>query len=350
MLPDWVERDVDLRARHTLALPASCALFTKIDSIERLAAVGAHPELAAQRRFVLGGGSNVLLGEHFDGLVLHIAIGGRELIGEDDDAWYVRAGGGESWSDFVDWTLAQGWPGLENLSAIPGSVGAAPIQNIGAYGREVGELIDTVDTYDLKSGLARRFTRADCRFAYRDSVFKQQGWQRDGSVVVTHVVFRLPKRWRALTAYAGVRDELAARSVDPAAADATQIGAAITALRARKLPDPATLPNAGSFFHNPVVDAVQAARLAAGHPGMPQHAQGDGSVKLAAGWLIERAGWKGRQLGRVGMYERQALVLVNHGGATAADVAALAATVIADVRRLFAVELKIEPVIPSAGT
>ena len=351
MLPDWIQRDVELAALNTLALPARAALFGRIDAVSQLAEVRAHPLLRGQRRFVLGGGSNVLLGGgdggsggDFDGLLLQMALRGRALIGEDDEARYVRAGAGESWPDFVDWTLAQGWPGLENLALIPGTVGAAPIQNIGAYGIEVGERLHSLTAFDFASGETQSFTRADCRFAYRDSVFKQQGWHRDGRIVVTDVTFRLPKRWQPRLDYAGLREQLARQGV--LAPDASQVAAAVVALRRRKLPDPATLPNAGSFFHNPIVDAAQARRLAGEFAGMPQHVQADGSVKLAAGWLIERAGWKGRRLGPVGMYEQQALVLVNHGGARAADLAALATAVAGDVRRLFGVELCIEPVAP----
>lgn len=347
MFPDWIRTGVELAGFNTLALSARAALFGRVDSASRLDEVCAHPVLRDARRFVLGGGSNVVLGGstgEFDGLLLQIALRGRELLGEDDEARYVRAGAGESWPDFVDWTLAQGWPGLENLALIPGTVGAAPIQNIGAYGVEVGERLHSLSAYDFASGETHRFTRADCRFAYRDSVFKQQGWHRDGRLVVTEVIFRLPKRWQPVLDYAGLREQLAGRHAGEP--DARQVAAAVVALRQSKLPDPAALPNAGSFFHNPIVSAAQAARLAGEFPGMPQHVQADGSVKIAAGWLIERAGWKGRRLGPVGMYEKQALVLVNHGGARAGDVAALAAAVSADVHRQFGVSLAIEPVAP----
>ena len=347
MLADWIRADVDLGKLNSLALPARAALFGRIESARQIAEVSTNSALMSRRRFVLGGGSNVLLGGgsgEFDGLVLQVALRGRELAGEDADAYYVRAAGGESWPDFVDWTLKQGWPGLENLALIPGTVGAAPIQNIGAYGIEVGDRIHSLTAFDLRRGEWRSFSRADCRFAYRDSVFKREGWHRDGSLVVSEVVFRLPKRWQALLGYAGIGEELARQAV--ANPDARQVAAAVVALRRRKLPDPASLPNAGSFFHNPVVDAAHADRLARDYPDLPRYAQADGTVKLAAGWLIERAGWKGRRLGPVGMYAQQALVLVNHGDATAADVAALAHAVTSEVERLFGVALCIEPVTP----
>jgi UDP-N-acetylmuramate dehydrogenase len=329
--------NVSLAAFNTLALPGRAARYARIASAEQLTAVSG-------RRFVLGGGSNLALTGDFDGLVLHVAIPGRSLIGEDAEAWYVRAGAGENWHDFVQWTLARGWPGLENLSLIPGTAGAAPIQNIGAYGLEVSERFHSLDAFDTESGESVRLDRAACRFGYRDSVFRQEGWHLAGRFVITGLTFRLPKSWQAVVTYDEVAAELAARRI--AAPDARRIADAIIALRRRKLPDPARLPNAGSFFRNPVVDAKTARRLLAAHPGLPCHPLPDGRVKLAAAWLIEQAGWKGRDLGPVGMYEKQALVLVNRGGATGADVLALMRAVQRDVRGKFGVDLAPEPVFP----
>ena len=339
MLPNFVERDVDLASRNTLALPGRAALYARISAAGQLA------QLAGKipgRGFILGGGSNLLLTGDYDGLLLQMAITGRELAGEDGDAWYVRAGAGESWHEFVDWTLAQGWPGLENLALIPGTVGAAPVQNIGAYGSEAGERIHSLLACDTRSGETLRFDREQCRFGYRDSVFKHNGDHLDARYAITEVTFRLPKSWRPVTRYGEVEAELAAREI--ASPDARQIFDAIVAIRQRKLPDPAQLPNAGSFFHNPLVDAATAQRLLAAHPGLPCYAQPDGRSKLAAGWLIERAGWKGRDLGPVGMFEKQALVLVNRGGATGSDVVALMRAVQRDVRAQFGVDLTPEPV------
>ncbi len=334
---------VDLTSANTLALPGHAALFAEITAAHQLTEFAGR---TASRCFMLGAGSNLVLTGDFDGLVLHMAITGRELAGEDAEAWYVRAGAGENWHDFVQWTLAQGWPGLENLSLIPGTVGAAPIQNIGAYGLELAERFHSLVALDMHSGEAVRFDGKACRFGYRDSVFKQEGWHLEGRFAITEVTFRLPKAWQALTRYRDVADELASRNiVDP---DAQQVAAAVVAIRQRKLPDPALIPNAGSFFHNPVVDVVIADRLLAAHPGMPCYPQTDGRRKLAAGWLIEQAGWKGRYLGPVGMYEKQALVLVNRGGGTAADVAKLMQAVQRDVREKFGVELTPEPIILGA--
>lgn len=336
--PAFVETEVDLSQRTTLALPGKAAWFAAITSTTQLEALVGGPD----RRFVLGGGSNLVLTGDFDGLLLHLKIPGRALIDEDADAWYVRAGAGESWHEFVMWTLAQGWPGLENLALIPGSVGAAPIQNIGAYGLEVGERIEAVNAIDMNTGERRLFRQSDCRFGYRDSLFKQHGWHLDGRWVITDVTFRLPKQWQALTRYADLNTELG--TVGQPAARALDVANAVIAIRRRKLPDPAQLPNAGSFFQNPVVDAACADRLHATHPDMPRYAQADGRVKLAAGWLIENAGWKGRRLGAVGMYQNQALVLVNHGHARGSDVVALMQAVQADVLSTFGVPLVPEPI------
>ena len=341
-LPDFVEREADLSRRNTLALPGHAALYARITAAEQLAALSECYAPGDRRCFVLGGGSNLVLTNDVDGLVLHMAIAGRTLAAEDADAWYVRAGAGENWHDFVQWTLAQGWPGLENLSLIPGTVGAAPIQNIGAYGFEAGERLHALTAFDLQTGRSARFDQAACRFGYRDSVFKQEGWHLDGRIVITDVTFRLPKRWQPRISYADITNELAPREI--VTPNAQQIAAAVIAVRQRKLPDPAHTPNTGSFFHNPVVEAATAERLLAKHPTLPHFPQPDGRMKLAAGWLIEHAGWKGRDLGPVGMYEKQALVLVNHGGATGADVIALMQAVQHDVRKQFGVDLTPEPV------
>lgn len=337
-----LQADADLRPFNTLALPARAAWLATLAAPEQLPALRADARCAGRPRLVLGGGSNLVLCGDLDALVLRVALAGRALAGEDAGARYVRAGAGENWHDFVQWTLACGWPGLENLALIPGSVGAAPIQNIGAYGLEAGERIAWVEAFDFASGETRRFDAADCRFGYRDSVFKQQGWHLDGRFVITGVTFRLPRQWAPRTGYAELARELEAQEL--AAPTPQQVADAVTAIRRRKLPDPAVLPNAGSFFQNPIVDAALAATLRAAHPTLPCYAQADGRVKLAAGWLIEQAGWKGRDLGPVGMYEKQALVLVNRGGARGADVLALARAVQADVRRRFGVELEPEPV------
>ncbi|MDP5239333.1 UDP-N-acetylmuramate dehydrogenase [Uliginosibacterium sp. 31-16] len=332
------QTDVSLAPFNTFGLPGTAKRYADIRSASQLVKLVRSGELNGDRVVILGGGSNVLLSGDIDGTVLHIRIPGRELIGGDDDYHFVRAGAGENWHEFVRWTLTMGWPGLENLSLIPGTVGAAPVQNIGAYGLEVCERFMILEAVDLKSGALMSFDFKDCHFGYRDSMFKHEG---AGRFVITSVTFRLPKRWTALTRYVDVARELATRGIiDPKPLDVSDT---IMAVRSRKLPDPAQIGNVGSFFKNPVVDARHYAELLATFPEIPSYKQIDGSVKIAAGWLIDQAGWKGRALGQVGMYEHQALVMVNHGGATGQDVLRLAAAVRRDVNDRFGVSLEMEP-------
>jgi UDP-N-acetylmuramate dehydrogenase len=340
MPADLLRRNVPLHGLNSFGLPAHAGCFTAIDAPAQLADLMNRPEWASLPRFVLGGGSNLVLTGDFAGLVLQVRIAGREQVSEDADAWMVRAGAGENWHDFVCWTLEQGWPGLENLALIPGTVGAAPIQNIGAYGLEMAERFQYLEAVDLETGERVTFDRAACRFDYRDSVFKREA---AGRYLITAVTFRLPKRWQPVTRYADLARELEARQI--VSPTARQIAAAIVAIRSRKLPDPARIGNAGSFFKNPRVDVTTFAVLADRYPDLPHYPQPDGTVKLAAGWLIERCGWKGQTLGPVGVYERQALVLINRGGANGADVLRLARAIQASVQTEFEVELETEPVV-----
>ncbi|MDR2164594.1 MAG: UDP-N-acetylmuramate dehydrogenase [Zoogloeaceae bacterium] len=341
---DFLQPQADLSARNTLALPARAKWLATVTQTGQLAVLATHPEFRSLPRLALGCGSNLVFSGDFQGTMIAIALKGREYLRADDTAHYVAAAAGENWHDFVQWTLAQGWPGLENLVHIPGTVGAAPIQNIGAYGMEAGSLIDSLEVADMATGgEIRRFAATDCAFGYRQSIFKREGWHRTGRCVITRVIFRLPKHWQPHTAYGEVAAELARAGVTRP--DPLQMAATIADLRRRKLPDPATLPNAGSFFQNPVVSAEFAAALASAHPDLPRHPQPDGNVKLSAGWLIEQVGWKGRNLGRVGMYEKQALILVNRGGANGRDVLNLGRAVREAVFARFGVQLVPEPVI-----
>jgi len=338
-----VQTDADLTALNTFGLPARAGHLLRVRSVEEArqarAFIKDRPEGVSGLSLILGGGSNLVLrGEPLD-TVLKVEIPGRNKLGETESAILVEAGAGENWHDFVRWTLDQGWPGLENLSLIPGTVGAAPVQNIGAYGLEVAERIDTLDALDLVSGERERFDAAACRFGYRDSVFKQQ----PGRWLITTVRFRLPRRWQPLTRYGELARELAENGLD--APTPRQVSDAVIALRQRKLPNPAELGNAGSFFKNPVIDAGQCAALLAAHPALPHHPQPDGREKLSAGWLIEQCGWKGRRLGPAGCHAQHALILVNHGGATGADILRLAANIQNDVLGRFGVELEPEPVL-----
>jgi UDP-N-acetylmuramate dehydrogenase len=334
-----VQHNYSLRHLNTFGVAASAQAYLPVSNAAQLEQVRQDATLAALPRLVLGGGSNILLTRDFPGLVLHMGIKGIEIVGEDETATYVRAAAGENWHQFVLWTLEHRLGGLENLSLIPGSVGAAPIQNIGAYGIEIKDRFHTLTLFDFATGEQRVLDKAACRFAYRDSVFKHE--LRDRAVVLD-VTFALPKQWQPNVRYADVAQELAARSItEPTPQD---ISAAVIAIRTRKLPDPAVIGNAGSFFKNPVVTPAQRDSLLQRYPQMVNYAQPDGSVKLAAGWLIDQCGWKGRTAGAAGVYENQALVLVNRGGASGADIAQLAAAIQADVAQRFDVQLEPEPI------
>ena len=340
--PAYVAQNVSLAQKNSLALPGTAALFASITHLNQLQELSSF----SVRRFVLGGGSNLVLQGDYDGLILKIALAGRALVKEDEHAWYVSGAAGENWHDFVLWTISEGWGGLENLALIPGTVGAAPIQNIGAYGLEIGEFLHSLTAFDMRLGELKTFTQEACRFAYRSSVFKQEGWHLEGRFVITNVVFRLPKIWQARLTYPELQQIVQERPPTSAqhSFSTTDIADAVIRVRQKKLPDPAQLPNAGSFFQNPQVSQKEAAHLKAHFSEMPMYPQADGRVKLAAGWLIEKAGWKGRSLGAVGMYEKQALVLINHNKATGAEVIALAKQIQKDVLQKFGVQLTPEPV------
>jgi UDP-N-acetylmuramate dehydrogenase len=332
--------NADLTALNTFGLPGRARWLAVIDSLEGLRQAIAAPQFAqARRRLVLGGGSNVLLTGDFDGCVICPRLRGIEVMGERGDAILVRVAAGEPWHDTVQRLLAMGLPGLENLALIPGTVGAAPIQNIGAYGLELAQRFDSLEALDVHTLQVRRFSREDCQFAYRHSVFKSQ----PDLYIITHVTLALPRVWQPVMHYADVARGLAERGIDaPTAQDIFDV---VVATRRAKLPDPAVLGNAGSFFKNPVLDAQTALHLLAQHPNMPQHRETDGRVKLAAAWLIDKCGFKGFRDGTVGVHERQALVLVNHGGATGAQVLALARRIQDAVLARFGVVLEPEPII-----
>jgi UDP-N-acetylmuramate dehydrogenase len=328
-----------LQSLNTFGIAARAQAFARVASAEQLLGILAEPSLAALPRLVLGGGSNLLLTGDFAGLVLHIALEGRTLVSSDATHHYVRAAAGENWHGFVQWTLEQGLGGLENLSLIPGTVGAAPIQNIGAYGLEIKDVFHSLTVLDTATGETRVMDGAACRFAYRDSVFKQQAGK---GLIILDVTFALAKAWQPNLRYAELADAVAAAG--QGAPNARLIADTVIAIRRRKLPDPAVIGNAGSFFKNPVVSAAQCADLLARFPTLVHHVQPDGSEKLAAGWLIDQCGWKGRNLGAAGVYPKQALVLVNNGGATGADVVRLAQAIQADVQARYGVHLEAEPV------
>lgn len=338
MHPDLApEHNFPLQSFNTFGIDARAHSYVRVRELADLRAVLADPVLAGLPRLLLGGGSNIVLRGDFPGLVLHMAMQGMAITSVDADTTLVRAAAGENWHGFVQWTLARGLGGLENLALIPGTVGAAPIQNIGAYGVEMQDYFHSATVFDSASGATFTLDKAACRFAYRDSIFKHaegRGW------IVVDVSFALPARWQPNLRYAELAQELAG----VAAPGAPQVAAAVMAIRRRKLPDPALIGNAGSFFKNPVVSRAHCLELLERNPALVHHAQPDGGEKLAAGWLIDQCGWKGKSLGRAGVYPKQALVLVNNGGASGADIARLAAAIVEDVEARYGVRLEPEPV------
>lgn len=337
--PFRLEEHVALTSHNTFGFSATARYAAHIRSEDALRAALQDPHVAAGPVLILGGGSNVVLTRDWPGTVLLMGITGISVV-ETPDAWLITAGAGEPWHGFVQHTLTHGMPGLENLALIPGTVGAAPIQNIGAYGVELADRFANLRALDRHTGQFVTLDAAACAFGYRDSLFKRDGRDR---YIITSVTFRLPRAWQPHTAYADVSRELANRGIDtPTARD---IFDAVVVVRSRKLPDPQHLGNAGSFFKNPVLSAEAAAALLSRFPAMAHYAQADGSVKLAAGWLIDQCGFKGRCVGAVGVYERQALVLVNHGGGTGAELMALAAEIQATVQARFGVTIEPEPIV-----
>ena len=339
-LPLNIEQGVNLRTLNAFGLPAVAATLVRIDSEATLRRVIDHPELGRAPKFVLGGGSNIVFTRDPQAVVLKVDVMGRRLVEERRDAWIVEAGGGENWHDTVAWTLAQGWPGLENLALIPGSVGAAPVQNIGAYGVELKERFESLDAVDLVTGRTVMLGLDACHFGYRDSVFKHS---LAGKSVITRLRFRLPRPWRPVLGYAELERKV--QDTGLGEPDAKTVFDWVCAIRSAKLPDPAQIGNVGSFFKNPVVSAEQCRDIIGRDPEVVHYPLPDGSVKLAAGWLIDACGWKGKSIGRAGVYEKQALVLVNRGGASGAEVITLARAIQESVYGRFGIRLEPEPIV-----
>jgi UDP-N-acetylmuramate dehydrogenase len=330
--------NASLANRNTLRVAARAKLLAEFRDASRLPELLDFPAIRNSRLLVLGEGSNVLFTGDFDGTVLVMATRGVQVESDGDSA-RIAVAAGERWDDFVRWTLGQGYAGLENLILIPGTVGAAPIQNIGAYGCEVAEFIESVEAWDTREHCVVTLDHATCAFAYRDSLFKHE----PGRYIVTAVRFVLPRSWPLRTDYAGINEQLARMGVDKPAP--FHVAEAVVHLRTSKLPDPAVIGNAGSFFKNPIVDAARAEQLKRDHPGLAAWSQSDGRCKVSAAWLIEAAGFKGMREGDAGISQRHALVLVNHGKASGPELWALAQRVIAGVLEKFGVRLEPEPLV-----
>ena len=321
---------------NTFGMDVKASRFVEYASVEELRGLWNAEREAVARALHIGGGSNLLFASDYEGLILHSAIKGYTVVKETEEEVEVRVGAGEVWDDFVAYTVANGWYGAENLSLIPGEVGASAVQNIGAYGVEAKDLIVSVDTFGLETGEERRFMREECRYAYRESVFKQE---LKGKYAVTFVTYRLKKHPVFHLEYGNIRAELEKQGCQ---VDLENVRRIIIAIRQAKLPDPQVLGNAGSFFMNPVVPKMQFEALLAQYPDMPHYPVDDAHVKIPAGWMIDRCGWKGKRVGHAGVHEKQALVLVNCGGATGKEVMHLAEEIVASVRERFGVTIRPE--------
>ncbi|MCD8319040.1 MAG: UDP-N-acetylmuramate dehydrogenase [Paraprevotella sp.] len=342
-----IEKDnYSLLSHNTFGIAASARHFITYDSVADLQAVVAHvrTDYADEPVLHIGGGSNLLFLSDFNGVVLHSAIKGIERINEGE-CGRLRVGAAVVWDDFVAYCVEHGFHGVENLSLIPGDVGASAVQNIGAYGAEVKDVIAEVETVDLHEGTVRVFPVSECGYGYRQSVFKST---LRGRYAVTHVLFKLSREFRPDLDYGGVREALRHSGIRPEAVTAEELRRTIIDIRKAKLPDPTRQGNAGSFFMNPVVEHGEYERLKADYSTMPHYDMGHGGVKIPAGWLIEQCGWKGRALGRAAVHDRQALVLVNRGGATGKDILDLCEAVRTDVLKKFGIA--IQPEVNFIGT
>lgn len=326
-------KDYSLAAHNTFGIDAKCRRFIEFDDVDELKSVLGNCGNVAGPKLVIGGGSNLLLTGDYAGTVFHSAIKGftYETV---TDGVLLRCGSGETWDDIVDMCVENGWHGMENLSLIPGEVGASAVQNIGAYGVEAKDLIYKVEAVEISTGRMFEFSNADCCYSYRNSRFKGEWRNR---FIITHVTYRLSTVYKPCLDYGNIRGELARKGISEPTA--RQLRDIIIDIRNAKLPDPKTEGNAGSFFMNAVVPRSKYKEIAAMYPGMPHYTVDEDHEKIPAGWMIDVCGWKGRTLGRAGVHDKQALVLVNRGGATGNDIVALCEAIRRDVRDKFGIEI-----------
>ena len=331
-----IQENVSLKNFNTFGIDVSAKYFVEIGHQDELVELFMDPQWREMQRLVLGGGSNMLFVNDFDGLVIRMNIRGIEHRINHDEV-FVEAGAGEVWNDLVNFCVAREYAGIENLSLIPGSVGASPIQNIGAYGVELKDVLHSCYAFEIATGTFRKFTNEDCRFAYRDSIFKNQLKEK---FIITSVKFKLSLVPHLNLKYGAIEQELTNRGItNPTIKDVSQV---VSHIRVSKLPDPSTIGNAGSFFKNPVIAREPFELVYRKFPEVVNYPAGDGLVKLAAGWLIEQCGWKGKVVGHTGTWKNQALVLVNHGGATGEEVYSLSSQIIDSVYSKFGVLLERE--------
>lgn len=334
-----IQSHVSLKPYNTFRIEASARYWVEISNEEDLQTVLQLSDYIDKPKLILGGGSNVLLCHDFNGLVVKVAVQGIDLIRDDETHVYVTAGAGVNWHELVLFCVERGYAGIENLSLIPGTAGAAPMQNIGAYGVELEQVFESLTAIHVLTGEKRTFTRADCAFGYRESVFKRE---LKGQYIITSVTFKLDKHPTFHTRYGAIQETLAEMGVSDENLSIKAISQAVIRIRRSKLPDPAQIGNAGSFFKNPEISKIQFDTLKTQYPELPGYPVGDETVKVPAGWLIEQAGWKGYRSGDAGIHTKQALVLVNYGNATGNELIALAKQVQASVLAKFGITISPE--------
>ena len=328
-------RNYSLLAHNTFGIEAACSRYLEYASTEEACRIAEMLQGSKQPLLIIGGGSNLLLTRDFEGIVVRSDVKGYEVLKQDDDEVLLRVGSGETWDDVVDYCVNQGWQGAENLSLIPGDVGASAVQNIGAYGAEVGSLIKEIEAVELATGKCCVIPAEACEYGYRQSKFKKEWKNR---YLITHVTYRLNSNDKGINvSYGNIRTELDRMGIGKPTLK--QLREVIIAIRQEKLPDPKVQGNAGSFFMNPVVERSQYEALQALYPEMPHYYVDAEHEKIPAGWLIDQCGWKGRSLGRAGVHDRQALVLVNRGGATGQEIVKLSDTIRQDVLDRFGIRI-----------
>ena len=331
-----IQNNFSLKKYNTFGIEAKAKQFVAVHSIEDLNTI--LKEHQSEPKFILGGGSNMLLTQDIQALVIHIDLKGKKVLKEDDDFVWVESQAGENWHEFVLWTIDLNFGGLENMSLIPGNVGTTPVQNIGAYGTEIKDTFISCDAMNIASQEMKTFTKEDCHFGYRESIFKHEV---KNQYIITSVVFKLTKRNHKInTSYGDITKELEKQNVTtPTLKDVSN---AVIAIRQSKLPDPAALGNSGSFFKNPIIPKEQYEKAHALHPEMPHYVVSETEVKVPAGWLIEKAGFKGKRFGDAGIHKNQALVLVNYGNATGQEILAVSRDIQSTVLKEFGIAIEAE--------
>ena len=331
-----IQHNFSLKKYNTFGIEAKARQFVAVHTVEELKVV--LQENQEEKKFILGGGSNMLLTQDIDALVIHIDLKGKKILKEDDDFVWVESMAGENWHEFVLWTIDQNFGGLENMSLIPGNVGTTPVQNIGAYGTEIKDTFVSCEAMNIITQEMKIFSKEDCHFGYRESVFKHEVKDQ---FIITSVVFKLTKHHHKInTSYGDITKELEKQNVIiPTLKDVSN---AVIAIRKSKLPDPAELGNSGSFFKNPIISKASFEKIHALHTEMPHYVVSETEVKVPAGWLIEQAGFKGKRFGDAGIHKNQALVLVNYGNASGQEILAVSTTIQATVLNMFGIAIEAE--------